>query len=237
MIDGIELASSGLDAYANVQETIARNLANANTVGFKKNMISFKTILTETGGVETSTLQTDYGIDHSHGNLTYTGNTFNMAVDGDGFFAVETVNGIRYTRNGQFQLSNTGEVVTDTGAKVLGQGGPIVIPKDGGEILVDKRGIISVNGKEIGRLVITNFNDLTKLVPTGDSAFAAPEDLIDDSGEKNFNIAQGYLESSNVSVVTEMVDMITNMRSYEASNNVIKTFSELMERLIANQAT
>ena len=236
MIDGIELASSGLDAYANVQETIARNLANANTVGFKKNMISFKTILTETGGVETSTLQTDYGIDHSHGNLTYTGNTFNMAVDGDGFFAVETVNGIRYTRNGQFQLSNTGEVVTDTGAKVLGQGGPIVIPNGGGEILIDKKGIIKVNGKEIGRLTITNFNDLTKLVPTGNSTFAAPEDSIDDTGEAKFNVAQGYLESSNVSVVTEMVDMITNMRSYEASNNVIKTFSQLMERLIANQS-
>nr|MBC8551024.1 flagellar hook basal-body protein [Candidatus Brocadiales bacterium] len=219
------------DAYANVQETIARNLANANTVGFKKNMISFKTILTD----ETSTLQTDYGIDYSHGNLTYTGNTFNMAIDGDGFFALETAKGIRYTRNGQFQLSNTGEVVTDTGAKVLGQAGPIIIPKGGGEIIVDKHGIININGKEIGRLTITNFNDLTKLVPTGDSTFAAPEDSIDDTGEAMFNVAQGYLESSNVSVVTEMVDMITNMRSYEASNNVIKTFSDLMERLISNQ--
>ena len=236
MIDGIELASSGLDAYANVQETIARNLANANTVGFKKGMISFKTILTETDGAETSNLQTDYGVDHSHGSLTHTGNTFNMAIDGDGFFAVETANGMRYTRNGQFQLSATGEMVTNTGAKVLGQGGPIVIPKGGGEILVDKKGIIKVNGKEIGRLMITNFNDLAKLIPTGNSAFAAPEDSIDDTGEKKFNVEQGYLESSNVSVVTEMVDMITNMRSYEASNNVIKTFSKLLERLIANQS-
>ncbi len=232
MIDGIELAASGQDAYANVQETIARNLANANTVGFKKNMISFKTVLDG----ESSTLQTDYGVDYSHGSLKYTGNTFNMAIDGDGFFAVETANGIRYTRNGQFQLSNTGEIITDTGSKVLGQGGPIVIPKGGGEILIDKKGIIKVNGKEIGRLMITNFNDLTKLVPTGNSTFAAPDDIVDDTGEKKYNVAQGYLESSNVSVVTEMVDMITNMRSYEASNNVIKTFSDLMERLIANQA-
>jgi flagellar basal-body rod protein FlgF len=237
MIDGIELASSGLDAYAHVQETIARNLANANTVGFKKNTISFKSIMSGGAGAETSTLETKTGIDYSHGSLKYTGNTFNMAIDGDGFFALEAANGMRYTRNGQFQLSHTGELITDTGAKVLGQGGPIVIPKGGGEILVDKKGIISINGKEIGRFMITNFNDLTKIVPTGDSTFAAPEDSIDDSGEKKFNVAQGYLESSNVSVVTEMVDMITNMRSYEASNNVIKTFSELMERLIANQAT
>ncbi|MCP4413139.1 MAG: flagellar hook basal-body protein [Gammaproteobacteria bacterium] len=232
MIDGIELASSGLDAYANVQETIARNLANANTVGFKKNMISFKNVLEG----ETSVLQTDYGIDYSHGSLTYTGNTFNMAIDGEGFFAVETANGIRYTRNGQFQLGNTGEIITDTGSKVLGQAGPIFIPKGGGEILVDKKGIIKVNDKEIGRLMITNFNDLSKLIPTGNSTFTAPDDSIDDTGEKKYNVAQGYLEGSNVSVVTEMVDMITNMRTYEASNNVIKTFSEMMEKLIANQA-
>ncbi len=235
MIDGIELASSGLDGYASVQETIARNLANANTVGFKKNMISFKTVMTGADGAKTSTLQTDNGIDYSHGSLKHTGNTFNVAIDGDGFFALETANGMRYTRNGQFQLSNINEIITDTGAKVLGQNGPIVIPKGGGEILIDKKGIIKVNEKEIGRLMITNFNDLSKLVPTGNSTYIAPEDSIDDTGEAKFNVAQGYLESSNVSVVTEMVDMITNMRSYEASNNVIKTFSGLMERLISNQ--
>ena len=232
MIDGIELASSGLDAYANVQETIARNLANANTVGFKKNMISFKTILSETG----NTLETNYGIDHSHGNLNYNGNTLNMAIDGDGFFTVETENGMRYTRNGRFQLSTTREIVTDTGAKVLGQAGPITLPNGGGEIVIDKKGSVTVNGKVIGKLKITNFNDLTKLVPTGNSTFGAPDDAIDDSGEKKYNVAQGYLESSNVSVVLEMVDMISNMRSYEASNNVIKTFSDLMERLISNQS-
>lgn len=236
MIDGIELASSGLDAYANVQEVIARNLANANTVGFKKNIISFKTILTQTEDVETSSLQTKYGIDHSSGNLTYTGNALNIAVDGDGFFTLETENGMRYTRNGQFQLSNTGEIVTDSGAKVLGQGGPIYIPKGGGEIVIDKKGIVKINGKEIGTLMITNFNDLTSLVPTGNSTFTAPLESIDETGEAKFNVAQGYLESSNVSVVMEMVDMITNMRSYEASNNVIKTFSDLMERLISNQS-
>ncbi len=237
MIDGIELASTGLDAYANVQEVIARNLANANTVGFKKNIISFKTIMSETEGTETSILETNYGIDHSHGKLTYTGNTLNIAIDGDGFFTLESANGTRYTRNGLFQLSNTGEIITDTGSKLMGQGGPLYIPRGAGEILIDNQGIVKVDGKEIGRLTITNFNDLDKLVPTGNSTFIAPLDAIDDSGEAKYKVAQGYLESSNVSVVEEMVDMITNMRSYEASNNVIKTFSDLMERLIANQSS
>ncbi len=236
MIDGIELAASGLDAYANVQEVIARNLANANTIGFKKNTISFNSILTDVNGVETSSLQTNYGVDQSNGNLTYTGNNLDIAIDGNGFFTLETDKGMRYTRNGQFQLSSNGEIITDTGSKLLGQSGPIIIPKGGREIVIDNKGVVSVDGKDAGELIITNFTDLTKLVSTGDSMFTAPLDAINEDGDAKFRIAQGYLERSNVNVVMEMVDMITNMRSYEASNNVIKTFSDLMKHLIANQA-
>ena len=237
MIDGIELAASGLDGYANVQDVIARNLANANTIGFKKNIISFKTILTNIDGVESSSLQTDYGVDQSNGSLTHTGNSLDIAIDGNGFFTLESDKGVRYTRNGQFQLSNQGEIITDTGSKLTGQGGPIIIPKGGRDIVIDSNGVITVDGKDVGKLTITHFTDLEKLVPTGNSTFTAPLEIINDDGEAKFKVAQGYLERSNVNVVVEMVDMITNMRSYEASNNVIKTFSDLMERLISNQAT
>ncbi len=235
MINGIELAASGLDAYADVQEVIARNLANANTIGFKKNTISFESILTEAGGTETSSLQTNYGVDQSNGNLTYTGNNLDIAIDGDGFFTLETDKGMRYTRNGQFQLSGNGEIITDTGSKLLGQNGPIIIPNGGREIVIDNKGVVRVDGNNVGELIITNFIDLTKLVPTGDSTFTAPLENINVNGDVKFKVAQGYLERSNVNVVMEMVDMITNMRSYEASNNVIKTFSDLMERLISSQ--
>jgi flagellar basal-body rod protein FlgF len=236
MIDGIELAASGLDAYANVQELIARNLANANTVGFKKNTISFETILTEVDGVETSSLQTNYGVDQSNGNLNYTGNNLDIAIDGAGFFTLETDKGMRYTRNGQFRLSINSEIVTDTGAKLLGQFGPIIIPNGGREIVIDNKGVVKVDGKDAGKLIITHFTDLSALVPTGDSMFTAPLEAINENADVEFRVAQGYLERSNVNVVMEMVDMITNMRSYEASNNVIKTFSDLMKQLIANQA-
>ncbi len=236
MIDGIELAALGMDAYANMQEVIAKNLANANTVGYKKDIVSFKQVLTQTDDIETSNVQTNLGIDHSKGNLTFTGNAFDMAVDGDGFFTLETDNGVRYTRNGQFQLSNTGEIVTATGAKLLGQGGPIQIPPGGREILVDSKGNIKADGRNVGTLMITNFTDLTSLVATGDSSFTAPIESINENKDLKFNVAQGYLESSNVDIVIEMVDMIANMRSYEASNNVIKSFSDLMERLISTQS-
>jgi flagellar basal body rod protein FlgG len=117
----------------------------------------------------------------------------------------------------------------------LGQSGPIIIPNGGREIVIDNKGAVRVDGKNVGELIITNFTDLTKLVPTGDSMFTAPLETINVNGDVKFKVAQGYLESSNVNVVMEMVDMITNMRSYEASNNIIKTFSDLMERLISSQ--
>ncbi len=236
MIDGIELAALGLDAYANVQEVIAKNLANVNTVGYKKNIISFEQVLTQTDDIETSSVQTSLGIDHSKGNLTFTGNPLDITVDGDGFFTLETDNGIRYTRNGQFQLSNTGEIVTATGAKLLGQSGPIQIPPGGIEILVDSKGNVKVDGNNIGTLMITNFTDLTSLVSIGDSSFTAPIESINENNDIDIKVAQGYLESSNVDIVIELVDMIANMRSYEASNNVIKSFSDLLERLISTQS-
>ncbi len=235
MIDGIELAASGLDSYANVQEVIARNLANANTIGFKKNTISFKSILTDINGVETSSLQTNYGVDQSNGNLTYTGNNLDIAIDGSGFFTLETDKGMRYTRNGQFRLSSNGEIITETGSKLLGHDGPIIIPKGGRKIVIDNNGVVRVDDKDVGGLIITNFTDLTKLVPTGNSTFTASLETMNENGDAKFRVAQGYLEGSNVNVVMEMVDMITNMRSYEASNNIIKTYSDLMERLISNQ--
>ena len=170
------------------------------------------------------------------GNLTFTGNPLDITVDGDGFFTLETDNGIRYTRNGQFQLSNTGEIVTATGAKLLGQSGPIQIPPGGIEILVDSKGNVRVDGNNIGTLMITNFTDLTSLVSIGDSSFTAPIESINENNDIDIKVAQGYLESSNVDIVIELVDMIANMRSYEASNNVIKSFSDLLERLISTQS-
>jgi flagellar basal-body rod protein FlgF len=236
MINGIKQASAGLDFYTNVQEVITRNLANVNTVGFKKNIISFHNTLTQTTGAETSNLQTNYGVDHSQGNFTYTGNPLDIAIEGDGFFALETDKGLRYTRNGQFQLSSTSEIVTASGSKLLGQGGPVIIPNEGEEIIIDKTGTVNVDGKKIDELMIINFKDLNSLVPSGDSTFTASLDLVNMDRDREFKVSQGYLESSNVNVVMEMVDMIANMRNYEASNNVIKSFSSLMERLISNQS-
>ncbi|MFQ5963002.1 MAG: flagellar basal-body rod protein FlgF [Candidatus Scalinduaceae bacterium] len=235
MIDSIYDVASGLDAFIKNQEVIARNIANANTVGFKKSVVDFSIILEEVNGVEKENIQAEIGINFSEGNLEYTGNSLDIAIDGEGFFTIETEQGLRYTRNGQFKLSDSGEIVTLSGGKLLGTGGTIFVPKSGGEITIDSKGIVKAGNTVIGELLITNFNQLSVLTPTGEGLFEVPLAAMQDLAEANFKIAQGYLERSNVNVALEMIDMIANMRSYEASSQIIKSLSESTEQLISNQ--
>ncbi|NOG85808.1 MAG: flagellar hook basal-body protein [Planctomycetes bacterium] len=118
MIDGIYLAASGLDAYTKKQEVIASNLANTNTAGFKKYMADFSIKTEVVDGVESEGVHAGVSVDFTKGDLTYTGNSLDISIDGDGFFTIETEQGLRYTRNGQFQLSGNGEIVTSDGGKV-----------------------------------------------------------------------------------------------------------------------
>ncbi len=257
MLDGIYAAAAGLEAYTKRQEVIATNLANANTNGFKRNITDFETILERIAGYEESeSLRANVDIDFSEGNLEYTGNSLDMAIDGKGFFTIETGEGLRYTRNGQFQLSNSGEIVTSSGGRVLGTGGtllipkvalpnlhpviaygtegPLQIPKGGNEIRIDSKGTVTVDNNVIGDLLITNFEQQSLLIPTGKSLFKAPITAIQDTNYADFKVTQGYVEKANVNVVMEMVTMIENMRNYEASANVMKNFSDTMESLISS---
>lgn len=235
MLDGIYATAEGLDAYTKRQEIIAINLANTNTTGFKRNITDFERILEKIGGIEeTESLRTNIDIDFSGGNLEYTGNSLDIAIDGKGFFTVETGEGLRYTRNGQFQLSSSGEVVTTSGARLVGTNGPLQIPKGSSEIKIDTKGSVKVDNRVIGDLLITNFEQQSLLIPRDKSLFEAPITLIQDTNYTDFKIAQGYLERANVNVVMEMVNMIENMRNYEASANVMKNFSDTIQGLISS---
>jgi flagellar basal-body rod protein FlgF len=235
MLDGIYATAAGLEAYTKRQEVIAVNLANINTIGFKRNVTNFETILERIAGYEeTESLRANVDIDFSEGNLEHTGNSLDMAIDGKGFFTIETGEGLRYTRNGQFQLSSSGEIVTSSGDRLLGTGGPILIPRGGSEIRIDRKGTINVDNTVIGDLLITNFEQQSLLIPKDKSLFEAPITAIPDTNYTDFKIAQGYLERANVNVVMEMVTMIENMRNFEASANVMKNFNDTMENLISS---
>jgi flagellar basal-body rod protein FlgF len=235
MLDGVYATAEGLEAYNKRQEIIAINLANTNTVGFKRNITDFERILEKIGGIEESeSIRANIDIDFSGGNLEYTGNSLDIAIDGKGFFTIETEEGLRYTRNGQFQLSNSGEVVTANGDRLLGSGGPILIPKGSSEIKIDPKGSVKVDNSVIGDLLITNFEQKSLLIPREKSLFEAPITAIENTNNTDFKIAQGYLERANVDVVMEMVTMIENMRNYEASSHVMKNFSDNMQSLISS---
>ena len=236
MFGGIYRAASGLEAYTKNQEIIASNLANANTVGFKKNIIDFQAVLEEINGVkESKSISGDVSIDFSNGNLDHTGGSLDVAIVGEGFLAVETEDGTRYTRNGRFQLTGEGEIITMSGGRVLGTGGPLLIPPNAVEIKIDSTGVVAADGTVIDNLLITKFERRDLLVPTGDSLYIAPLNA-EQSEALDSNIRQGYLERSNVDVLTEMVNMIQNMRSYEASNRIVKVFGDTLKQLIQSQA-
>ncbi|MDR4498617.1 MAG: flagellar basal-body rod protein FlgF [Candidatus Scalindua sp.] len=236
MIEVVYLAASGLDAYTKKQETISANLANTNTAGFKKYIADFTITADEVDGIKSEVVRPDVSIDFTKGDLTYTGNSLDIAIDGEGFFTIETEQGLRYTRNGQFKLSGNGEIVTSNGGKVLGQNGPLVMPKGKNLVTIDSTGKIKVDNSEVGQLLINNFTEMSSLIPVGSSLFMASPTAVPDPAKLNYAIAQGYLEKSNVNVVAEMVEMIENMRSYEASNYLIKNFSDTLQQLISSQS-
>ena len=235
MLDGIYATAEGLEAFTKRQEVIATNLANANTFGFKRNITDFERILEQIDGYEESeSLRANISIDFSKGNLEYTGNSLDIAIDGKGFFTIETEEGLRYTRNGQFQLSDGGEIITSSGDLLLSASGPVRIPRGSSEIKIDINGAVKADNRVVGDLLITNFEQPSLLIPRDKSLFEAPITAIQDTNYADFKIAQGYLERANVNVVMEMVTMIENMRNYEASANVMKNFSDTIQGLISS---
>lgn len=233
MISGLYRAAEGLEAYSKNQEVIASNLANASTVGFKKSVIDFKTVLD--GATSRLKFEANVSIDFTKGMLEHTGNKLDIGIEGKGFFAIETEQGLRFTRNGRFQLSSEGELITFSGGKLMGTDGRITLPKNGSDINIDAEGNIKVDGKASGELMIITFEDTSLLIPTGNSMFIASEDAVQDIDVES-KTRQGYIEKSNVQIVTEMVNMIENMRSHEASTRLIKVVGEALERLIRNQS-
>ncbi|HEY8417928.1 MAG TPA: flagellar hook-basal body protein [Limnochordales bacterium] len=167
--------------------------------------------------------------DMTAGALRHTGNPLDMALEGDGFFTVETPAGLRFTRDGRFTLDGEGWLVTPEGHRVLGEAGPIRVR--GGTVHVTEQGEIWVDGALAGVLAIRTFADPQGLVREGSSLWAATEW----SGEPQPAAARvhaGYLEDSNVNVVMAMVELITAYRSYEANQRVIQAFDQTLGKAV-----
>ncbi|MDD9303625.1 MAG: flagellar hook-basal body protein [Desulfobacter sp.] len=205
-------------------EAVSNNLANVDTSGFKKDLVSFD-----------RQFKAQLNKDFSQGDIKETGNPFDVALAGPGLFKVETADGIQYTRNGNFLLNSEGVLVDKSGNPVLGQGGAIIIDlanvdAQGPEI--NETGEIRVAGDVVDTLDVVNFQDRDKLEKAGDNLFSYNGNPGDEIAVQAPVIKHMALEGSNVQAVDEMVKMIDYHRMFETFTKSIMTFDELDEKAI-----
>lgn len=256
MIRGLYIGSSGMNAQQNRLDTISNNLANVDTAGFKRDTSvskSFPELLlrrTEADGVykipfgsadaapiigklglgvETNENFTEF----EQGSFRSTDTNTDFALSGEGFFTVDTPNGERYTRNGNFILGKEGMLLTKDGYPLLGEKGPVYVEDD--KFIVNEDGVISTKeGDVIDRLKVVRFDNERYLKKMGNSLWASNNisgEAYIAEGKERPRMLQGYVETSNVNVVNEMVKMIEVNRAYEANQKTIQSEDSMMSTL------
>ncbi len=228
-----EVALSYQLALTNQLDITANNIANVSTPGFQSSHPLFVEFLVE---VDATGQEVAYVVDKgtvrnlNPGPANFTGNPLDISIEGKGYFVVETDEGTFYTRNGAFQLDQSGRLVTSTGATVLDEvNGPIVIAPDETQIIISRDGTISTENGDIGRFRIVEFADEQQMTNVGSSLLATEQEPIVASEAA---VVQGMLEGSNVISVAEITRMIELLRSYQAANQLIRTEEQREQQAI-----
>lgn len=207
----------------NKMELIANNIANVNTNGFKSSNMKFKEYVFDASNQKSLSMVEDYGNyrNFSPGSIESTGNPLDVALIGNGFMAVMTPTGEKYTRNGAMQLDTKGQLVSSAGDVIADTGGkPITIPAGATDISIIQDGTVSADGQAVGRLKVVKFEDPQQLSPVGNSLFTTTQTGTPDDAT---SITQGAVEGSNVNSVIEMTNMIEVMRKYESVARILQT--------------
>ena len=212
-------------------QVVANNLANSSTTGYKSDRAVFAEFLANTGedGGRSMGGLAGHAFELQQGALKLTGGQFDLAIQGDGYFTVQTPQGPRLTRAGHFQLSGDGTLVDAMGNSVMGVGGsPITIPPEISSVTISADGILSSGPDQFGQIgVVTPNGDLLR---DSNTYFSAPDGYTDISDP---SIVQGALEQSNVSPVLEMARMIDVQRAYEAGQTVLEREDSRIGQLIS----
>jgi len=234
MYKGIYIALSGSVQKQGQLDTLTHNVANASTVGFKKDRSSFQEFLVSgLSGMADSddgramTDLAEVKTDFSPGNQFTTGNPLDVAISGDGFLTLE---GGRYTRKGDLQIDREGYLVTQDGRKVLGAAGAIQLPS--GKVEIAPNGEVRVNGAAIDTLKVVRFENTDSLQELDKGQFTSSEKPV----ESTATVVSGHLEASNVDTVKEMVQMITTLREFEIYQKAIKAFDAATGRVTGEMA-
>ena len=237
MIQGIYTATMGMTPLMDKQDQIANNLANINTTGFKQSglfMKSYQKFLENDSRqpfVNSEIKSDEVYLDYSEGPLKVTSIPLDMAIKGTGFFTVMTPDGVQYTRNGNFSIDSEGLIVTSDGSKVMAKDGYIKVD-DRYPVTVTDKGEVVQDGEIKGVLKVVDFEKPYRLQRCGESRFRP---LLPDNPEKTsqgYVVRQGYLEGSNVSVVKNMVEMISAYRNYEADQRALLAQDQTLDKAV-----
>ena len=250
MVKGLYTAYTGLINQQNRLDVVTNNLANATTTGYKKegttsqsfdSLMAIKINDPTNGNINQNIGPISLGVkigenyrDYSQGSFKNTSGSYDFALSGNGLFSISFTNktgqeSTMYTRDGSFQMAQDGSLVTKDGDFVLGQDGPIVLPTNA-TISVDETGGIYADGQYIDQFAITDFEDNNYLEQYGENMYKA----VDGATKKDSTatVMQGYLEMSNVNVVSEMVQMITISRSFESNQKVMNSIDETLQKAV-----
>ena len=239
MINGVLETSRGCLKEEMRMDIISNNLANTTVVGFKKDRISFIDLLGQAQSGGTQKTQGDASsnpsliaieTDMTQGDTRATGNQLDLAIYGKGYFKVNTPDGIRFTRKGNFTLDELGTLITQDGFQVMGKNGTITIT--GNDIAIGNQGEIMVDGVSVGRLDLVDFEDPKGLVKAGKSLFIHQADDLGKGIGPDTTVKQGYLELSNVNVAEEMIQMIHSLRAFESYQKAIKVLDGINNKAI-----
>lgn len=214
------IALSRMIAQQRALDVRATNIANTNTPGFKAESVLFSDYLLQQNGTTTPGGRTVQMVqdratwrDFGQGQVTKTGNPLDLALQGDGFFVVETPRGERYTRAGRFSLSSAGQIVDMSGNPVLGSDSrPIIVPPDDTALTVAGDGTVSSSSGQLGKLRVVQFDAQQALQAEGNSVFAAAQAGRD---AEQPQIVQGAVEGANIQAVVELTRMMSEMREFE----------------------
>jgi len=255
MVRGLYTAWTGMVNEQKRLDVISNNMANSNTTGYKKQNVTsqsfddeFAVRINDNNRDTTSRYPIGYMnlgvkigetyLDFSQGSLRETGNTYDLALSGDGFFTIQTTNkqGVtttKYTRDGSFTVNTEGYLVTKDGDYVLDTNGErIQIPgaQTAQSVAFDQNGNILVDGQQVATLGIVSFENPQALLIYGENMY----DATDAAGLQASTaiVHQGYLEMSNTNVIEEMVDMITITRAYEAGQKMIQTVDNTLQKAV-----
>jgi len=232
LLKGIEVAARSMLALTRAHEVTANNLANAGTAGYKKDTAVFHSYLDAATTTKKNAMQTprveDIATIIVQGPMMKTDNPLDFAITGDGFFAVQTEDEVKYTRAGNFRLNAAGELVTAQGYQVLGQSGTISFPA-GKKVQIGADGSVFVDGVEAGRIRIVGCSEDGRFVKSGENLFTIENG---DEAPATGTLETGYIEQSSVNTVMEMIHLIENMRGFEAAQKVILSQDETLDKAV-----